>query len=223
MQDRRAYPRLVVPALHSDMSPGSHVEIQNFSVGGMAAELDKRLSIGGEYPVRLGIQDRAMALRGVVARCALKEIRRDREQALSLYSVGVRFSDALSERITEILDFLGEFRLVAERRAGGVRVEVDAPGRLIGDPRSHRVRTINASGTLIEAEKAMEVGAVHAMEVLLKDDEPLPFIGRVVRCTSASRSVQAYAIAVMFLQLSAKDTTRFKQFLQTQAPPSARG
>jgi len=217
MNDRRAYPRFLVEGLRTTLGLGHHASVQNISVGGVALELDRGLKAGAEYSVRLEIEDRAMGVRGVVARCVLNEIRKDTH--MPVYSAGIRFSDVMDERIVELLGFIGEFKMAGDQRTGP-RVEIDIPSLVILDPpRRCRARTISSSGVLIASEEALAVDTVCGMEVSIQDGNPVRFFGKVAWCARTQQQAGLYDIGVAFVQLPPEDNKRLGHFIKAQKIP----
>ena len=63
MEQRRA-PRFVVEGIQGTMTSASQVEILNMSISGAAIRLDRNLRVGGEYSLRLELNDTVLAVKG---------------------------------------------------------------------------------------------------------------------------------------------------------------
>jgi hypothetical protein len=112
--------------------------------------------VGGEYSLRLELNDTVLAVKGVVVWSVLSEIQKGREdETKPFYSAGMKFKDILSQRLMELLEFIDQHKIVQENRLGGLRFHIDAPGKALLDvPQSYRVRVISLSGLLMEDRPA---------------------------------------------------------------------
>ena len=93
MEQRRA-PRFVVEGIQGTMTSASQVEILNMSISGAAIRLDRNLRVGGEYSLRLELNDTVLAVKGLVVWSVLSEIQKGREdETKPFYSAGMKFKD----------------------------------------------------------------------------------------------------------------------------------
>jgi hypothetical protein len=217
MEQRRA-PRFVVEGIHGTMTSASQVEILNMSISGAAIRLDRNLRVGGEYSLRLELNDTVLAVKGVVVWSVLSEIQKGREdETKPFYSAGMKFKDILSQRLMELLEFIDQHKIVQENRLGGLRFHIDAPGKALLDvPQAYRVRVISLSGLLMETDQALELRQDYPMEVMLESGEALRFTGRVAYCGAPSEGApKRYEIGVAFADMTAADRTRLARFIET--------
>ena len=225
MEQRRA-PRFVVEGLQGTMTSASQVEILNMSISGAAIRLDRNLRVGGDYSLRLEMNDTVLAVKGVVVWSVLSEIQKGREdETKPFYSAGMKFKDVLSQRLMELLEFIDQHKIVQENRLGGLRFHIDAPGKALLDvPQNYRVRVISLSGLLMETEQPLDLRESYPMEVTLESGETIRFTGRVAYCSDpADGAGKRYEIGVAFVDMPAGDRSRLGKFIETlsrKAPPS---
>ena len=217
MEQRRA-PRFVVEGLHGTMTSASQVEILNMSISGAAIRLDRNLRVGGEYSLRLELNDTVLAVKGLVVWSVLSEIQKGREdETKPFYSAGMKFKDVLSQRLMELLDFIDQHKIVQENRLGGLRFHIDAPGKALLDvPQSYRVRVISLSGLLMETEQPLDLHQSYPMEVTLESGQAIRFTGRVAYCSDPTDDApKRYEIGVAFAEMTAQDRSRLGKFIET--------
>jgi hypothetical protein len=217
MEQRRA-PRFVVEGIQGTMTSASQVEILNMSISGAAIRLDRNLRVGGEYSLRLELNDTVLAVKGVVVWSVLSEIQKGREdETKPFYSAGMKFKDILSQRLMELLEFIDQHKIVQENRLGGLRFHIDAPGKALLDvPQSYRVRVISLSGLLMETDQPLDLRHDYPMEVTLESGDVLRFTGRVAYCGApAEGAPKRYEIGVAFADMPPADRARLAKFIET--------
>jgi hypothetical protein len=217
MEQRRA-PRFVVEGVHGTMTSASQVEVVNMSISGAAIRLDRNLRVGGEYSLRLEMNDGVIAVKGVVVWSVLSEIQKGREdETKPFYSAGMKFQDILSPRLMELLEFIDQHKIVQENRLGGLRFHIDAPGKALLDvPQTYRVRVISLSGLLMETEQPLELKQAYPMEVTLDSGESVRFTGRIAYCSSPKDpGSKRYEIGVAFEEMAAADRARLSKFVES--------
>jgi PilZ domain len=219
-KDHRRQPRFVVEGLHGRMTFASEVEIVNMSLSGVALKLDRRLNIGTEYTLKLEVNDKTLAVKGLIVWSALDERKKGpRGEDVLVYSAGMKFTDVLTQRLMELVAFIDENKLIEEKRLGGVRFYIDAPGKALLDvPRPYHVKVISIRGMLIEADYRMELEARCPMEMTMREGEPpLCFVGRVAFCGEASTESGLHQLGIEFVDLSSADRRRLDSFIQSLA------
>jgi hypothetical protein len=217
MEQRRA-PRFVVEGIHGTMTSASQVEVLNMSISGAAIRLDRNLRVGGEYSLRLELNDTVLAVKGIVVWSVLSEIQKGREdETKPFYSAGMKFKDILSQRLMELLEFIDQHKIVQENRLGGLRFHIDAPGKALLDvPTTYRVRVISLSGLLMETEQPLELRQDYPMEVTLDSGEAFRFKGRIAYCSApVDPASQRYQIGVAFVEMTAADRARLGKFIES--------
>jgi len=194
----------------------SEVEVVNLSLGGVAIRTDRRLNIGGEYVLRLEVGDQFVEVKASVVWSVLSEIRKKGEaDAAPEYSAGLRFQDVFTENLRGLMNFIDEHKIFEEHRLGGMRFQIDAPGKaLLDSPEGYKVRLISLSGMLIETERALEVDAVYPMEIAPAEKPAIRFSGRVASCLEVlDATPKHFDIGVAFVSMSPEDEARLGDFI----------
>ena len=218
--DKRRQPRFVVEGLQGKLTFASEVEIINMSLSGVALKLDRRLNIGTEYSLKLEVDDRETAVRGVIVWAALDEMRKGRlGEDITVYSAGMKFTDLMTPRLAQLLEFIDLNKLIPDKRLGGVRFSIDAPGKaLLEVPQPYKVKVISLRGMLIEADRRIEAESRCPMEFSLEEDPPLRFDGRIAFCSQvASEGRMVWHMGIEFLEMPASDRARLDVFLKALA------
>lgn len=217
MQNRRRESRFSVEGVQGRMTFASDVEILNMSLSGCALKLDRRLNIGGVYNLKLEIEDHTVPVRAKVVWESLCALRQEPNGDTSpVYAAGLLFSDLLSEPVRALLAFIDRHKLQEEKRLGGLRFHVDAPGQALLDlPVEYRVRVISLSGMLIHTNVLLELDSRYAMEINLGDGQPLAFQGRVAYSHHTGGAPDApYEIGIEFFDLGPADRRRLEAYLR---------
>jgi hypothetical protein len=220
MQNRRRESRFSVEGVQGRMTFASDVEILNMSLSGCAVKLDRRLNIGGDYNLKLEVDDATVPVRAKVVWESLCEVRKESNgDTRPVYSAGLRFCDLLSEPARTLLAFIDRHKLDEEKRLGGLRFHIDAPGQALLDvPVEYRVRVISLSGMLIHTDVLLEFDSRYAMEIILADGRPLTLQGRVAYSQQTDGGANApYEIGIEFVALAPADRRRLAAYLRTLA------
>src|SRR5688572_8841150 len=182
MDERRRWPRFSVENIHGRLIAESEVEILNMSISGAAVKVERRLTMGGHYNLKLDRDGGHMTVKTEVVWSVLTEFRKnDDGDEVPVYSAGLKFTDVLTPRISELLTFIDDHKIIDEKRLGGLRMHIDAPGKAALDyPEGYKVLVLSRSGMLIETDHGVTVDGVCPMEVTLPDGSLLQFSGRVV-------------------------------------------
>ena len=217
-EERRRWPRLSVENIHGRLMATSEVEILNMSISGAAIKLERRLTMGGHYNLRLEQDGHPLAVETEVVWSVLSEFRRGEDGGEGpVYSVGLKFVDMLTPRIQALLSFIDEHKIIDEKRLGGLRLHIDAPGKATLDtPEGYRVLVMSRSGMLIETDHGMEINGLCTMELILPDGPPLHFSGRVA--THKERQEDdgpRREIGIEFVNLEPADQDRLVKYLDS--------
>jgi hypothetical protein len=215
--NKRRQPRFVVEGLHGKMTFAAEVEILNMSLSGCAMKLDHRLNIGAEYTLKLEVQDKAMPVKGLVVWAVLDERKKGpRGEDVLVYSAGMKFSDVLTQRLIELLAFIDEHKLIEEKRLGGLRFYIDAPGKALLDvPQPYRVKVISLRGMLMEAGYELAIESHCPMEMSLPEGPPIRFVGRVADCNRVAESGEVtHQIGIEFIEMASPDLKRLDAFVK---------
>ncbi|HET8647902.1 MAG TPA: PilZ domain-containing protein, partial [Vicinamibacteria bacterium] len=130
---------------------------------------------------------------------------------------GLKFIDVLTPRISEILSFIDEHKIIDEKRLAGLRMHIDAPGKAALDyPEGYKVLVLSRTGMLIETDHGVTVDGVCPMEVTLPDGQPLRFSGRVVTVKEgADEQRPRREIGIEFMAMAEPDRARLTKYLET--------
>jgi hypothetical protein len=96
MHDNRRHKRFQSDSmeLNGKMIMAQKVEIIDISLGGVALKTDKRLNVGREYLIKLGIKGESIDMKGTIIRCELSNIEEGSDgESVSIYSAGIMFKD----------------------------------------------------------------------------------------------------------------------------------
>lgn len=218
MEERRRWPRFTVENIHGRLVAESEVEIVNMSISGAAIKVERRLTMGGLYNLKLDRDGTVLTLKTEVVWSVLTEFRKDEDgDEVPVYSAGLRFMDVLTPRINELLSFIDEHKIIDEKRLGGLRLHIDAPGKAALDyPEGYQVLVLSRTGMLIETDHGVAVDGVCPMEVKLPEGAPLRFSGRVVTLKERVDDLRPRReIGIEFLDMTDEDRTRLTQYLDS--------
>ena len=222
--DKRRQPRFVVEGVHGKMTFASQVEVLNMSLSGAALKVDRRLNIGSEYLLKLEVQNKTISVKGVVVWSALDEMRKGpRGDNVPVYSAGMKFTDVLTRRLVELLEFIDENKLIGEKRLGGLRFRIHASGKALLDvPHPYEVKVISMRGMLIESERRMEIEQCCPMELSLEEPTSVAFTGRVAFCAEiAEEGRTVYQMGIEFVELLPNHRERLDAFIRLLSASSA--
>lgn len=217
MLEKRRYPRFTVEGVHGKMVFASQVEVLNLSLGGVAIRADRRLNIGSEYTLSLEMETRLVAVKGLVVWSVLSGLRRVAEESVAEYSAGLKFTDVLNEKLQGLLDFIEAHKVSEEARLGGIRFQIEAPGKAFLDTsESLSVRLVSLSGMLIETRHRLDVDEVYAMEIQPVGFPPIRFQGRVASFFEVlDDEPGSYEMGIEFVQLGPDDRARLESFVRS--------
>ncbi len=217
-KNRRRHPRFTVSDLNGTMTSASRVEVVNMSLSGIAIQLDRSLHIDREYTIHIAAKDSNLSLTGRVVWCTLSGIqKRSRGDDLPLYSAGLKFTDAMSPKQAQLLQFLDDHWEGGEKRLGGLRFRIEAPGSVFLEvPQRYTVRLISMTGALIQMDRGLPADEKYSMEILLSPGKAIKFVGRVASCeANRTRSPVQYDIGIAFEEMAAPEEQRLRRFLSS--------
>jgi hypothetical protein len=215
--DKRRQPRFVVEGLHGQLTFSPQVEILNMSLSGVALRLDHRLNIGAEYTLKLEVEDKTVAVKGVIVWAALDDMKKGRlGEDVTVYSAGMKFTDVITSRLAQLLEFIDRNKLIPDKRLGGVRFAVDAAGKALLDvPQPYRVKVISLRGMLIEADRRLETEDRCPMEMSLDGRSSLRFTGRIAFCAQVAEGERTvWHMGIEFLEMAPVDRERLDTFIK---------
>jgi Tfp pilus assembly protein PilZ len=223
MQDKRRYKRFRVDLveINGQMSLADKVQILDISLGGVSLKADRRLNIGKEYLIKLQEKGKNLQVKGTVVRSELSGIEQKADgQGVSIFTVGMMFKEGFADKLADFLKPIEQTTKkeaapsVADRRLN-VRFNITTPQeKILSYPLQFKVKSISLGGMLIQTEQAVEINSKIPMELSLKADTAVKFIGRVASCATMEYTGQAYYdIGVEFTDLADKDTKFLKTFI----------
>lgn len=203
------------------MLSASGVEIMNMSMGGVALRADHRLNIGGEYSLKLQLQDRSVQIKGIVVWSVLTGFRKGSSQENTPeYSAGLRFKDVMTSALSDLISFIDENKLVNEHRLTGMRFHVNIPGgkATLDFPQSFKVKLISQGGMLIETERDMDLEGTCPMEIWPSGENPIHFVGRVASHLEVlDETPPHYELGIEFVAINPEDAERLKSYVASLA------
>jgi c-di-GMP-binding flagellar brake protein YcgR len=219
-KERRRHARHPVNDVKGTLHISTGARIINMSVTGMAVETDTQMRVGRSYSVTLKHgADFVLRLSGTVVWCHLRGIRKtDAGDTRSVYHAGFRFENVLTEKAQELTRFLEATAIIAldTRISGRFKLKITEPVDLDTEY-AFVVKTISASGLLLETETAPPEGTVFDMEIHLHG-AVLETRGRIVHARevkdpAAGRKTQ---IGVEFVETSETDQRAIEDFIAHQ-------
>jgi hypothetical protein len=218
MQDKRSRKRFLVEGMdiHGRIIFATEVGVLNISASGISLKADKRLDIGSEYSLKLLDGDRSLSVEGMVVWSSISEHREGPHgDVVPIYIAGLKFMNLVSNKMAELIAFIGEHIEGEEQRLGGLRVKITAPEKaILNYPAAYKVKNLALSGMLIEGSHEILSGLRLPMEMSLPGDRPIRFSGRITFCRHVhERGPDHFEIGVAFMNMEEKDIERLKEFI----------
>ena len=195
-------------------------QLLNISVGGACILIDRRVRIGNEYTLHIGTEKIHLALKGMVVREVLSEIRKNkRGEAVPFYEIGIQFDNVLTAPGRNLIPFIEETtRKEPQRvRIRGTRVRIlDSDSTTLLDVyNNYTIKKLSMGGLLMETDQMLEADHAFDMELSLKDaDPPLKVRARIANCEAIPGKVPpAYDTGIEFLRISKEDIQRLSAFI----------
>lgn len=208
-----------------------YLKILNMSIGGVALQTDKRMTVGSQYTLKIESKGKILNVKGVVVWSVLGESIRDtRDNIIPIYTAGMKFTDTSPEKTGEIVNFIEAHKRDIDKEIDlhspsglrlHVRVHIEDPERAVLDFHGgHQVRNLSLGGMLIESEHSLEIGSKLPLEITLSGNETIKVSGRVVSCISMKNSdPECYHVGIEFSDMPAKDRKILKAFLLSHNSP----
>ena len=218
-KEKRRHKRYAVEGVHGNVLHPSDLEILNMSIDGAAIETSKRLDINREYTFKIKHKGAIVSFRGCVIWSLLtnKELK-DKDKIIPVYRAGIRFTDTLNERGSQLIDFIDENKITTlERRVVGVRFKIDAPQQIkIEYPYKYEVKKMSLSGMLVETGYPLKVNSSYHVEIFLEKNI-LELIGRVAYCEELNpgNDDKKYSIGIEFKEMTDDKRDLIKKFLKS--------
>lgn len=219
MKEARRHRRVKVEGVHGNLLFASDAEIINISLGGAAMNLNVNLRLGREYTISLTGKNSTIKLKGVVVWSVLKGSQKGtRSDVIPIYNVGIEFKDVLSNQTLELIQFIESSKIKkTEERLKGLRFKIHTTGKaMIDQSFSYRVKVISLSGMLIETIQFFKPEDRFHMELFLRDDKVVRFLGRVASCMEIEdKQSQHYNIGIEFWDISNEDKAVLDTFIRS--------
>jgi c-di-GMP-binding flagellar brake protein YcgR len=229
MDNRRRYKRYKVDIMQIDgrIILARHVEVLDMSLGGISLLIDRKINIESEFTLNIEGKGPPLLVDVIVVWSFLTEYKNDTEGGvLSLYKVGMRFTDSSDEEKQEIADFIeahkkgtdGEIDLFSSSvRRLYARVPIETPAKSMADVQEKcRVKVLSFGGMLIESRYALEIESRLPMELNLPGKKTIKFLGRAASClTNGNTKQERYDIGIEFLDMSEQHKQRLKEFVDS--------
>jgi hypothetical protein len=217
--ERRHSPRYPVEGVQGTLHVSTGAKILNMSLTGMAVETDTQMRVSRSYSLALRHdEDFVLRLSGTVVWCHLRTLRKTESgETKSVYHAGFRFDDTLTEKAIELTHFLEATAVIAveQRISGRFKLKFAKPVDL-DTAYQFTVKTISASGVLIETEMPAAVGTVFDMETNLHGAS-LEVRGRVVHSREV-RDAQRGRVSLLgieFVQIKDKDRRALEEYISS--------
>ncbi len=221
MEDKRRYKRftLNIQEINGKMLFATQVKVIDISIGGISIKANRRLNIGSEYSLKLeGMK--TISLRGSVVWSSLGESRGKSDgEVVPIYSAGLKFTNMSPEKTAELLSFIDSNKKEEVQVIGGTRLNVrfhinDPEKAILNFPSSYKVKKIGLGGMLIECVRDLEIESRIPMELSVRADNPIEFVGRVASCQLTGGGVQRqFDIGIEFTDLTEKERAVLASFI----------
>src|SRR5512135_750083 len=151
-QEKRHRRRFVVEGmdLGGKMMFAAEIKIVNISIKGVSVRADRRLEIGCEYTLKLVDKGKVIPFKAVVVWSTISGTKRGlRGDVVPIYTAGLKFVDLLDEKVSAILNLIGDHPDGYDQRLNGVRVAIKAPEKaVLNIPSMFMVKGLSLSGML---------------------------------------------------------------------------
>jgi len=219
MEERRAHKRYSVDnmSVRGNILAVSEIEILNISLSGIAIRCDKRIDLNREYTLNLGYEGKVITIRGRVVWSMITGSRLNLlGETIPIYTAGMEFVDVMSEKMSELLDFIESHKIKGDKRLSGVRFKIKSPEAARLDyPYSYKVKKISLSGMLIETDRSFDIGEKFPVELFLVEKR-FHCLGRVASCSKVPmESPPRFDIGIAFLDVSDEDKAILQGFIDT--------
>ena len=221
MHDNRRYKRfkLNIREINGKMILVTEVKVIDISISGTSLKVNKQLNIGSDYTLKLEGR-KTISMRGTVVWCSLSGTRKvSQEETTPIYSVGMQFKDMSNERVTELQNLIESHKIGEVHVTGGTRLNIrfhitDPDNALLMYPADFKVKVISLGGMLIECVRSFDIESRIPMEMIVHDDNPVKFVGRVASCRGIDKEGnKQHDIGIDFLDLTEKDQEVLASFI----------
>jgi Tfp pilus assembly protein PilZ len=218
MEDKRRHKRFIVEGMdiNGKLMFTTDVSVINISISGLSIKADRRLDIGREYTLKLEDHERIVTVKGTVVWSSLiGNHEGPHGEMMPVYSAGLKFTDVLNDRITEIINFIEGHVHESEHRLSGIRFNIAKPEKaVIHFPTHYTVKRISAGGMLIESDDSLVVESRFPMELTLPEEKPISFTGRVASCALVKiRGLEHYDVGIEFLEMDQAGRKKLEELI----------
>jgi hypothetical protein len=132
------------------------------------------------------------------------------------YSAGFRFTNVLTDKVRDLVDFIERNKGGEEERVTGIRFQIGrAETATLDTDEVCEVKLISRSGMMIQAQRRFEVDGIYTIQILPPDQEPIRFRGRVASQFESSQGfLTRYDLGIEFLEMSEEDRHRLTSFIE---------
>lgn len=219
MENKRRYKRFIVEGMdiNGRLMFTTDVSVLNISLSGISIKADRRLEIGREYTLKLEDHDQVVTVKGTVIWSSLIGNREGQHgEMVPVYNAGLKFTNVLNDRISEIINFIEGHVHESDHRVSGIRFKIaKKPERaVIQFPSNYTVKRISIGGMLIESNESLEVESRFPMELTMPEEQPISFNGRVASCTLVKiENVEQYDIGIEFLDMNQAGRKKLEELI----------
>lgn len=208
-----------------EMVISEEVKIVNISIGGIALNVHRKLTVGKEYVLNLYANNEAISVSAEMTRFHLSGWKTNAKgNNVPLYLVGMAFKNVSPKRGKEIAEFIYNHeidgvkidtgsRLSGTRLFARVRIDSSDKHRLNLQTR-YRVKVLSMGGMLIESEESANLNNMVHMKIYLPEDRSISSLGRIVSCRTMGVAPEHYDMGIEFIEMSEEDREKLKTFLQ---------
>lgn len=218
MKEKRRFIRYAVEemGITGKMMFATEVKINNISIGGASVTADRRLDIGREYNLKVIDQGNVFSVKGTVVWSNISGSRTGTNgESVPVYSAGIKFTDIMNQRISELLSFIDDHKEEKDDRLSGIRFRILEPERVILNiPHEYSVVKLSLGGMLIRCDRQLETELRYGMELMLPEEAPIKCIARIASCIEKKEGALSYFdTGVEFLEMEDADRQRLAVFI----------
>lgn len=222
---RRRHKRFVIESMnmHAESLLGTEIEILDMSSGGACIKTNKSLKVDGKYIIKIDKEGVPLSVKCTVIWENISGSFQDTDGKFKpAYIAGIEFQDIFSDKLVELMDFVGDVGLMEEqlmrfeKRLSGVRFKVHTDAKVVlGYQKKHVIKNISLGGLLLESPQALNPGRKYSMNVFLPGEKlPIRFKGRVVSCMEIpDKRPKRFHIGIDILNMEDNDKARLDTFI----------
>lgn len=193
MKDNRKHKRVISKGkdILCRVQFATEVILLNISSSGASFRLNKQLNMGHEYSINIKRGKSSISIKGtVVWEKLIASEKNEVGDLVPVYKAGIKFSNIMTEKGGEIIDFISENLDPSElqSRLRGIRVDISGSANdiLINNHQHFTVLKLSLGGILLHTDSKMKPGDSCWMELNFPEEKrPLKFMGKVVTSSEA--------------------------------------